>query len=110
MGPTLNLNLYPQDHSPLLTCSFSLYYVSNHTKGIFTSTHSAFAFLPARAFLSKDEIKRMKKEIRDHPDLAVTPAQRKQQKLLEKWFDDPTQPQIEIITYPVRFSDEFSLS
>lgn len=49
----------------------------------------------------------MKKEIRDHPDLAVTPAQRKQQKLLEKWFDDPTQPQIEIITYPVRLSDEF---
>jgi len=43
----------------------------------------------------------MKKEIRDNsPDLSVNPAQRKQQKLLEQWFDDPRQPQVEIITYP----------
>jgi len=69
-------------------------------QGLFASTHSAFAFLPVRAFTPAEDVVNMKTAIREAKESAKLDSQRKKYELLERWFDDEKQPQIEIITYP----------
>jgi hypothetical protein len=62
---------------------------------MFGSTHSAFAFLPVKAVVPPEEITRMKQELKNSTLFDRTNAERKHKKLLEEWFDDEKQPQIE---------------
>ncbi|KAF8313115.1 alcohol oxidase [Clavulina sp. PMI_390] len=69
-------------------------------QGMYSSTHSAFAFLPATTVVPPAELARMKKEIHDTPELEANVSLKKQKALHEAWIDDEKHPQIEIITYP----------
>lgn len=79
-----------------------MYFVSDQAKGMYGSTHSAFAFVPAKDIAPPTEIARMKQVLHNDAALTANGSQRKQKKLLEEWIDDAHHPQIEIITYPVR--------
>ncbi|KAF8326563.1 alcohol oxidase [Cantharellus anzutake] len=69
-------------------------------EGLLASTHSAFAFLPVRAFAPAEDVERMKTSIRDAKESAKQSGQKRRLELLEKWFDDEKHPQLEVITYP----------
>ncbi|KAF9521002.1 GMC oxidoreductase [Hydnum rufescens UP504] len=70
------------------------------SKEYYTSTHSAFAFLPINKFTPPAEVARLKAELRDSTGFDSTPGLKKQRQLLEEWFDNERHAQLEIITYP----------
>jgi hypothetical protein len=73
-----------------------LFQFSQSQSGIFASTHSAFAFIPLRAFTPEQEAERLKAEVAKLVSSgAATGREAKQLKLLQEWFDDDRHAQIE---------------
>ncbi|KAA1469163.1 alcohol oxidase [Dentipellis sp. KUC8613] len=84
-----------------------LIHCSKEKKGFYTSSQTSFAYLPLRAFVSPEEIARMKEELLNDPIIkqqaAQWPGVQKQVELLQQWFDDPNIAQLELLEVPHSF-------